>query len=130
MSAEDYRRKTVKSVTLSNGVTFKIREISARKLINLLEKYGLTLTDLQTVNATSQKFLEVLKLQDTLLMEYVVEPKIVENPKNQDELGIEEISISDAAELIGYITGTVETQKIMGSFRENAETVEKRGLSG
>ena len=130
MSAEDYRRKTVKSVTLSNGVTFKIREISARKLIGLLEKHGLSLIDLQTVNATSQKFLEVLKLQDTLLMEYVVEPKIVENPKNQDELGIEEISISDAAELIGYITGTVETQKIMGSFRENAETVEKRGLSG
>jgi len=130
MSAEDYRRKTVKSVTLSNGVTFKIREISARKLINLLEKHGLSLTDLQTVNATSKKFLEVLKLQDALLMEYVVEPKIVEKPKNQDELGIEEISISDAAELIGYITGTVETQKIMGSFRENAETVEKRGLSG
>ena len=130
MSAEDYRRKTVKSVPLSNGVTFKVREISARKLIGLLEKHGLSLTDLQTVNATSKKFFEVLKLQDTLLMEYVVEPKIVENPKNQDELGIEEISISDAAELIGYITGTVETQKIMDSFRENAETVEKRGLSG
>jgi len=130
VNAEEYRRKVIKPATLSNGATFKIREISARKLIGLLEKYGLTLTDLQTVNATSKKFFEVLKLQDTLLMEHVVEPKIVENPKNPNELGIEEITISDAAELIGYITGTVETQKIMGSFRENPETVEKRGLSG
>lgn len=105
MSAEAYREKLTQSVILSNGAEFKIKTISARNLLKILKAEGLTLKDLNTLKTGSEKFDAVLKIQDKLLTEYVVDPKIVEGRTSKNELGLEEISIKHTAELVAHITG-------------------------
>ena len=105
MSAEAYRKKLTQTVILSNGAEFKLKTISARHLLKILKTEGLTLKDLNTLKTGSEKFDAVLRIQDKLLTEYVVAPKIVEDTKSEDELGLEEISIKHTAELVAHITG-------------------------
>ena len=105
MSAKAYREKLTQKVTLSNGAEFKVKTISAKKLIKLLKAEGLTISELDTIKSGSKKFEAVLKIQDILLREYVVEPKINDGEGSISTLGLEEISIRHTAELVAHITG-------------------------
>ena len=104
--AEEYRKRVIRSIKLSNGAKFRIKVISARKLIKLLKSEGLTLNELNTIDSGSEKFDAVLKVQDKLLKQYVVFPKIVDESTKKDELGLDEVSIDHTTELIEFITGS------------------------
>lgn len=104
--AEEYRKRAVRSIKLSNGAKFRIKIISAKKLIKLLKSEGLTFSELNTIDSGSEKFDAALKVQDKLLKQYVVLPKIVDKSTRKDELGLDEISIDHTIELIAFITGS------------------------
>jgi hypothetical protein len=94
---EEYRRKTVKTITTPNGLTVKVRVLTSTiPFLKLVKKYGLEkpeqLDPLELAERSE-------KLQHELFKENVLEPKI------DRDLGFDEIFAEDKAEIFNAILG-------------------------
>lgn len=101
-SLSEYRRGLTKTIVTRSGLEFKVRLLtSPLTYLRLAKKYGLdrNVEDMDSVELAERADL----LLRELLQAHVLEPRIVDNPQRENEIGFDELFDEDKTEIFNAI---------------------------
>ena len=108
MSAEEYRKRVYKDVTMPDGFVFTIRKMNYKTLTALLDVYGEAptgeLTEQQKKEIGDKIRKQLPSIISIVIPACVVKPKISVNPTSENELALDDVEPGHLLALVNAIT--------------------------